>query len=254
MWPAVADCSHFYGVVCFLFRRKLLAEADFNPSDASVLGSMWRCRPDALGDPMEDMASVSLPYAFSKGDSCPIGSSDELHFPPIPSNSISSGVCLVTPPGKTGFSATKKNFFERPLFNSHLQKSFVSSNWAETPRTEKRNESSHFPGSVLTSTAVKDQNKHTASTDDLERETQASCEIDNFDIDDLDDDDEWENIMHGLATNKSSTAAYPPIKEGRPVKSVSKRISPTKTNCLPVTPTAQNKNFSGSVQKCKCIF
>ncbi|XP_059534370.1 recQ-like DNA helicase BLM isoform X1 [Myotis daubentonii] len=230
-------------------RRKLLAEADFNPSDASVLGSMWRYRPDALGNPMEDMASVSLPYAFSKGDSCPTGSSDELHFPPIPSNSISSGECVVTPPGKTGFSVTKKNLFERPLFNSHLQKSFVSSNWAETPRTEKRNESSHFPGSVLTSTAVKDQNKHTASTDDLEREIQASCEIDNFDIDDLDDDDEWENIMHGLATNKSSTAAYPPIKEGRPVKSVSKRISPTKTDCLPVTPTAQNKNFSGSIQK-----
>ncbi|XP_005878542.1 PREDICTED: Bloom syndrome protein [Myotis brandtii] len=230
-------------------RRKLLAEADFNPSDANVLGSMWRCRPDALGDPMEDMPSVSLPYAFSKGDSCPTGSSDELHFPPIPSNSISSGGCLVTPPGKTGFSVTKKNLFERPLFNSHLQKSFVSSNWAETPRTEKRNESSRFPGSVLTSTAVKDQNKHTVSTDDLEREIQASCEIDNFDIDDLDDDDEWENIMHGLATNKSSTAAYPPIKEGRPVKSVSERISPTKTNCLPVTPAAQNKNFSGSMQK-----
>ncbi|XP_054569383.1 recQ-like DNA helicase BLM isoform X2 [Eptesicus fuscus] len=227
-------------------RRKLLAEADFNTADASVLGSVWRCRPDALGNPLEDMAAVSLPYAFSKGDSCPTGSSDELN---CPSNSISSGGCLMTTPGKTGFSVTRKTLFERPLLNSHLQKSFVSSNWAETPRTEKRNESSRFPGSFLTSTAVKDQNKHTAPTGDVERDIQASCEIDHFDIDDLDDDDEWETIMQDLATNKSSTAAYPPIKEGRPVQSVSGRISPTKTNCLPVTSTAQNRNVSGSFQK-----
>lgn len=129
----------------------------------------------------------------------------------------------------------------------------MGSNWAETPRIAKKNESSPFPGSVLTSTAVKDQNKHTASTDDLEREIQASYEIDNFDIDDLDDDDEWENIMQNLATNKSSTAAYPPIKEGRPIKSVSERISPTKTNGLPVT-SAQNKNFSESILKYTLTF
>lgn len=112
----------------------------------------------------------------------------------------------------------------------------------------------HFPGNVLTSTAIKDQNKHTVSIDNLEREIQASFEIDNFNIDDLDDDDEWENIMHDLATSKSSTAAYQPIKEGRPVKSVSERISPAKSNCLPVVSTAQNKNFSESFQKCKCTY
>ncbi|XP_066094791.1 recQ-like DNA helicase BLM isoform X1 [Saccopteryx bilineata] len=232
-------------------RRKLLAEADFKPSDASVLGSLWRCRPGALGNPMEDMASLSLPCAFAKGDSCPTENSDkELNFPPIPSYSIFSGDSLVTiTPEKTGFSATKKNLFERPLFNSHLQKSFVNSNWAETPRIENRNESSHFPGNVLTSTAVKDQNKHTASIDDFEREIQASCEIDNFDINDLDDDDEWENIIHNLEASKSSTAAYQPLKAGWPVKSVSERISPAKTNCLPVAASsAQNKNFSESVQ------
>ncbi|KAM7048350.1 recQ-like DNA helicase BLM isoform 2-T2 [Molossus nigricans] len=231
-------------------RRKLLAEADFNTSDVSVFGSVWRCRPDVLRHPMEDMASVSLPYTFSKGDFFPTGNSDELNFPPISSNSVSSEDCLViTTPGKTGFSVTKKNLFERPLFNSHLQKSFISSNGAETPRIEKRNDNSHLPGSVLTSTAVKDQNKRTASIDDLEREIQASFEIDNFNIDDLDDDDEWENIMHDLATSKSSTAAYQPIKEGRPVKSVSERISPAKSNCLPVVSTTQNKNFSESFQK-----
>ncbi|XP_054433592.1 recQ-like DNA helicase BLM [Pteronotus mesoamericanus] len=229
-------------------RRKLLAEADFNRSEAAVLGSVWSCRPGAVGDPVEHVASVSLPYALPKGGSCPTGNSDKkLHFLPISSNSICSEDCLVTTtPGKTGLSATKKNLFERPLFTSHLQKSFVSSNWAETPRTEKRNESSHFPGNVLTSTAVKDQNKHTASIDDLEM--QASNEIDNFDIEDLDDDDEWENIMLNLAASKSSTAAYQPIKEGRPVKSVTERISPGKTNALPAAFTAQNKNFSESIQ------
>ncbi|KAF6076685.1 BLM RecQ like helicase [Phyllostomus discolor] len=231
-------------------RRTLLAEAGFDPDDASVLGSVWRCRPGEGVDPTAYTASGSSPYAFPKGDFCPTGSSDELNFLPVSSNSISSGEHVVsTTPGKTGFSATKKNLFERPLFSSHLQKSFVSSNWAETPRTEKSNESSRFPGNVLTSTAVKDQNKHTASIDDLEREMQASDEIDNFDIEDLDDDDEWENIMLNLAASKSSTAAYcQPIKEGRPVKSVSERISPTRTNALPATFTAQNKNFSESIQ------
>ncbi|XP_006198489.2 recQ-like DNA helicase BLM isoform X1 [Vicugna pacos] len=233
-------------------RRKLLAEADFNISDASIFGSEWRCRPESLGNPVEDKASVSSPYAFLKGDSCPTGNSVKaLTLPHLPSNSISAGECLqTTTPGKTGFSATTKNLFERPLFNSHLQKSFVSSNWAETPRIEKRNESSYFPGNVLTSTAVKDKNKHTTSIIDLEREIQASYDIDNFDIDDFDDDDDddWENMMHNLAASKSSTAAYQPIKEGRPVKSVSERISSAKTNCLPVASTAQNKNLSESIQ------
>ncbi|XP_045417610.1 Bloom syndrome protein isoform X1 [Lemur catta] len=218
-------------------RRKLLAEADFNRIDASLLGSTWRCRPDSLGSPME-------------GDSPGENFMKELNFPHLPSNSVFPGECLLTTtPGKTGFSATTKNHFERPLFNSHLQKSFVSSNWAETPKLEKRNESSYFPGNVLTSTAVKDQNKHTASINDLEREMQASYDIGNFGIDDFDDDDDdWENIMQNLVASKSSTAAYQPIKEGRPIKSVSEGISSAKTNCLPVASTAQNINFSESIQ------
>uniref|UniRef100_A0A2K5NDC7 BLM RecQ like helicase n=1 Tax=Cercocebus atys TaxID=9531 RepID=A0A2K5NDC7_CERAT len=54
--------------------------------------------------------------------------------------------------------------------------------------------------------------------------------------------------MHNLAASKSSTAAYQPIKEGRPIKSVSERLSSAKTNCLPVASTAQNINFSESIQ------
>uniref|UniRef100_A0A8C9IB19 RecQ-like DNA helicase BLM n=1 Tax=Piliocolobus tephrosceles TaxID=591936 RepID=A0A8C9IB19_9PRIM len=216
-------------------RRKLLTEVDFNKSDASLLGSVWRCRPDSLDGPVE-------------GDSCSAGNSmKELNFSHLPSNSVSPEDCfLTTTLGKTGFSATRENLFERPSFNTPLQKSFVSSNWAETPRLGKKNESSYFPGNVLTSTAVKDQNKHTASINDLERETQPSY-IDNFDIDDFDDDDDWENIMHNLAANKSSTAAYQPIKEGRPIKSVSEGLSSAKTNCLPVAST-QNINFWESIQ------
>uniref|UniRef100_A0A8C2R168 RecQ-like DNA helicase BLM n=1 Tax=Capra hircus TaxID=9925 RepID=A0A8C2R168_CAPHI len=231
-------------------RRKLLAEAAFDPSDASVLSSMWGCRPDPLESPVGDSASASLPYAFPKGDSCPAGNAvKEFTLPLLPSNSLSTRERLLTPPlGKTGVSATTKSPFERPLFSSHLQKSFVSSNWAETPRAEKRNESPNFPRNVLTSTAVKDQNKYTTSINDLERELQAACEIDNFDIDDFDDDDDdWENLMQNLAASKSSTAAYPPIKEGRPVKSVSERPSSAKTDCLPGASTTQNKNFSESI-------
>ncbi|KAK2107423.1 hypothetical protein P7K49_012588 [Saguinus oedipus] len=218
-------------------RRKLLMEVDLNKSDASLLGLVWRCRPDSLDEPVER-------------DSCPTENSmKELNFLHLSSDSVSPGECLLTTtPGKTGFSATRENLFERPLFNTHLQKSFVSSNWAETPRLEKRNESLYFPGNVLTSTAVKDWNKHTASINDLERESQPFCDIDNFDIDNFDDDDDWENIMHNLAASKSSTAAYQPIKESRPIKSVSEQLSSAKTNCLPVASTAQNKNFSESMQ------
>ncbi|XP_008686016.1 Bloom syndrome protein [Ursus maritimus] len=232
-------------------RRNLLADANFNTSDANHLASMWRCRPDSLGSPVDDTVSASAPDAFPKGESCPAWSSvKELNFPHLPSHRGTTRECLLaTTPGKTGFSATPKNPFERPLFSPHLQKSFVSSNWAETPRIEKRTESSYFPGNVLTSTAVKDQNKRAAPINDLEREIQTACDIDSFDIDgfDDDDDDDWENIMHNLAASKSSTAACQPIKEGRPVKPVSERISSAKTNCLPVASTAQDKN-SESIQ------
>uniref|UniRef100_A0A8D2BA60 RecQ-like DNA helicase BLM n=1 Tax=Sciurus vulgaris TaxID=55149 RepID=A0A8D2BA60_SCIVU len=218
-------------------RRKLLTETDFNRNDVSLFGSVWRHRPASLGNTVE-------------ADSCLTGNSvKELNFPHLPSNSLSTGeYLLTTTPEKKESSATSKNLFERPLFTSHLQKSFVSGNWAETPRIEKRNESSYFPGNVLTSTAIKDQNKNTASKNDLEGEIQASYDIDNFDIDDFDDDEEWENIMHNLTASKSSTAAYHPIKEGGPIKSVSEKISSAKTNCFPVASTAQNKSFSESIQ------
>ncbi|XP_053514905.1 recQ-like DNA helicase BLM isoform X2 [Artibeus jamaicensis] len=231
-------------------RRKLLAEAGFNPDDASVLGSVWRRWPDDIVGPAAYMASGSSLYTSPKGDFCPAGNSDkEFHFLPISSNSILSGECsATTTPGETGFSATKKNLFERPSFSPRLQKSFVSSNWAETPGAEKRNESCHVLGNALTSTAVKAHNHRAASMDDSEREVQASGEMDNFDIEDLeDDDDEWENIMLNLPASKPSTAAYQPIKEGRPVKSASERISPATANSLPATFTAQNKNFSESI-------
>ncbi|XP_021049439.1 Bloom syndrome protein [Mus pahari] len=222
-------------------RRKLLAEAGFNGNDVRLVGSLWRHRPDLLDNTVQ-------------GDSCPVGHPNkELNSPYLLSHSPSTEECLpTTTPGKTGFSATPKNLFERPLLNSHLQKSFVSNNWAETPRMENRNESTDFPGSVLTSTTVKDQSKQAALGPKVERHGQASYDIDNFNIDDFDDDDDddWENIMHNFSASKSSTAAYPPIKEGGPVKSLSERISSAKAKFLPVISTAQNKNLSESIQNC----
>ncbi|KAM6180476.1 recQ-like DNA helicase BLM isoform 3-T3 [Erethizon dorsatum] len=204
-------------------RRKLLAEADFTRNDASLLGLVWRHRPDTLGSLVED------------DDSCAAGSCvKELSVPHLPSNSLPTGECLLnTTPGETGFSATSSTLFERPLFSSHLQKSFVSSNWAETPNIEKRNESAYFPGNVLTSTAVKDQKKHSASVNDLERESWASHDVDNFDIDDFDDDDDWEDVMQDLPASKTSTAACQPVQKGGPLKSASEKISVAETHCLP---------------------
>lgn len=226
-------------------RRKLLAEAGFNRNDVNLLGSLWRHRPDSLDNTVQC-------------DSCPVGHpGKELNSPYLPSHSLSTEECLpTTASGKTEFSATPKSLSERPPLNSHLQKSFVSSNWAETPRTENRTESTYFPGSVLTSTTVKDESKHVASGRDIEREVQASYDIDNFNIDDFDDDDDddWENIMHNFSVSKSSTAAYPPIKEGGPVKSLSERISSAKAKFLPVASTAQNKNLSESIQNCSDKF
>ncbi|XP_053437909.1 recQ-like DNA helicase BLM isoform X3 [Nycticebus coucang] len=213
-------------------RRKLLAEVDFHRGGTGHLGLVWRCRPDPHGSTVE-------------GDSSPRENfMKKLASPYFPSNPVSPGEYLpATTPEKTGFLATTKNHCESMLLKSCLQKSFVSNNWAETPKLEKSNESSFFPGSVLTSTAVKDQNKNTVSINDSERAIQASYD-DNFDIDDFDDDDDdWENIMHNLAAIKSSTAAHQPIREGGPVKSVSERISSAKTNCLPVASTVQNINF-----------
>lgn len=222
-------------------RRKLLAEAGFNGNDVSLLGSLWRHRPDSLANTVQ-------------GDSCPVGQPNkELNSSSLLSHSPSPEDCSpATTPGKTGFSATPQSLFERPLLNSHFQKSCVRSNWAETPRVENRTESTYFPGSVLTSTAVKDLSKRPASECDREREAQASCDIDNFNIDDFDDDDDddWENIMHNFSVSKSSTAAYPPIKEGGPVQSLSQRISSAKAKFLPVSSTSQNKNLSESIQSC----
>ncbi|XP_051004755.1 recQ-like DNA helicase BLM isoform X2 [Acomys russatus] len=221
-------------------RRKLLAEADFNENDISLLGLLCRPRPDSLGNTVQ-------------GDSCPVGHSiKELNSPSPPSHFLSTEECLLTTtPGKTGFLATPEHPFERPSLNCHLQKSFVSGNSAETLRTEKRTESTDFPGSILTSTTGKDEKKHAASRNNTESEVQASYDIDNFNIDDFDDDDDdddWENIMHSFSAIKSSTAAYPPIKEGGPVKSLSEKISSAKTMALPLAPTAQNKNLTESSQ------
>lgn len=193
------------------------------------------------------MVSVSSPAAFPKGDPCPGGSSGvELSLPYSPSSSVSAGACLVTAtPGRAGSLATKKDLLEGPSVGAHLQKSFVSGDWAETPRGE-RNESAYFPGTALTSTAVRGHSERASSLDGS-REMQPSHHVDNFDIDDFDDDDEWDNIMHDLAASKSSTAAYPPIKEGRPLKSVSERTA-AQTHCLAVVSAAPSKNFSESVQ------
>ncbi|XP_004708150.1 Bloom syndrome protein [Echinops telfairi] len=229
-------------------RKELLADADLNRSKAGFLGPLWRCRPDLLDSPVEGVT-------FSQGESCPTENSvKELHFPHFPSNVVSTGECLpTTTPGRTGFSATAKNCFDRPLFSSHLPKSFVSSNCTATPKSDERYESTCFPENVLTSTAVKDLKKYPIPTNGLERrdgsETQAFYHTDHFDIEDFDDDDdEWENIMHNLTASKSSTAAYQPIKEGRPIKSLSQGMSSAKTNCLPGAFTAHHKNFSESTQ------
>ncbi|XP_069899411.1 recQ-like DNA helicase BLM isoform X1 [Dipodomys merriami] len=206
-------------------RRKLLAEVDFTRKDVSLLSGVWKHRSDSLG------ISVG-------GDSYPLEGSVELKFPYLPSNSLSIGEnVLSTAPGKTGLSASTKELFESPSFSSRSQKAFVSSKWAETPSRERRNESSYFPGNVLTSTTVKDLSKHPASGDNLVREAPTSCDVDDFDIDDFDDDDDWENIMQNLPASKPSTAVYPPVREGGPVKSLS-----AKTDCLPAASAAQRKS------------
>ncbi|XP_040825483.1 Bloom syndrome protein isoform X1 [Ochotona curzoniae] len=214
-------------------RRKLLAEAGFDRDEPHLLDSLWRVGPDSLGNSVHS-------------DPCPSAApAKALYCPRFPSASVSTGKRLTTGPGKMDFSAPTKHLFERPSSSSHLQKSFVGSSplWPEISRTQKGSEGRSFPGSMLTSTAVKDQRTHTA------RNAQAACVTDSFDIDDFDDDDDWEDIMHSKTTaNKSSTAAYPPIREGRPLRTASEKLSLAKSNGLTVVPTTPCGHFSESIQ------
>ncbi|KAM5291797.1 recQ-like DNA helicase BLM [Ctenodactylus gundi] len=150
---------------------------------------------------------------------------------------------LTTTPAKSG--ATTKDLRERPLLNSHFPKSFVSSNWAETPRME-RTESSFSTDRLVTSTAVKAHSRQTTPVHGLKGQRQASQDVDDLDIDDFDDEEDWEDIVRSLATGKSSTAAFQPVRDGGPLMSVAER-TPAATSHCPLLPSlVQNGNMESN--------
>lgn len=254
----MAFCVETYlvccSVLCFCshFRKRLLAQAGSSPCH-TAMDSGWPCRPGSLGSPVEDVASVFEHSALPKGG-CrrpTEKSSEEWGSPPLSSRSASPRErLLASASAETKCWPAVKSHSEKPMLSSPLQTASGTSNWPETPWTEKRNESSPFPGKVLTSTAVKPQGKGGTSVKDLGRDVLVLSDSDNVCIDDFDDDDEdWEDLLHDLASSKASTAAYQPIREGRPTKAPSQRVPPAPANyCLPVASTAQNKTTSGSIQ------
>ncbi|XP_037365816.1 recQ-like DNA helicase BLM [Talpa occidentalis] len=232
-------------------RRKLLAGAKSNVGDAGALGPEWPWQPGSCGHRVDNVASVSLPYTLAEGDSCPAGTSVQgLDFAHLPSTSFSAGECSVASVLGPAASGTTGGAAESAALSSRAWQPWAGSPKTDTPRVDRQTENPYFPGKVLTSTAVKHPNKHQAPLADTDRGGRGPHDIDHFHIDDFDDDDEdWEDIMCNLASGKSSTAAYQAVKEGRPVKSLSERLS-AKTNCLPVASTAQYQNSSASIHNC----
>ncbi|XP_038623393.1 Bloom syndrome protein isoform X2 [Tachyglossus aculeatus] len=257
-------------------RKSLLTNyfADSDHSDiSSLLASNWKSSPIGYG--RAGPPSLSSPPSFPKTDFRPPGNSAKDFKLPrllcVASAAEHQGSGLgQTPrelpnldtsvnrtpetntPAKPGWPSSKQNVSERTFFNSPSEEvSLVSSSCGDRSRTGQKDERHHFPEGVLTSTALKIPKKHSATTPGLRDLDQGGSsedqdpifDLDAFDIDDFDED--WED-----PAGPSPVGTYPPIREGQPAKSLSKKTSPTKGNCLPVYSAAKNTHFSGPVQTC----
>ncbi|XP_068954762.1 recQ-like DNA helicase BLM isoform X1 [Petaurus breviceps papuanus] len=254
-------------------RRKLLADANSSKNDTSPLPLNWIYQPDSQDLSVNGKTAFSSLHSFQKVKSPFTGNLvrefKSLHLPsnPVsttdcqgnfldkttrtfPNLDVSTGVHSTqrTTPEKSELSSAKTNVSERILLSSQSPEPFISSNSAEISKTEEKYKRSHLLGNFLTSTAIKDQNKHINLVNDLRSgnfsETQ---DIDTFDIDDFDDYD-WENPSYNSVEEESSKNIYLPIREGQPIKSFSERTPMTKTNCFSVVPANQNRSIS--IQNC----
>ncbi|XP_074092310.1 LOW QUALITY PROTEIN: recQ-like DNA helicase BLM [Macrotis lagotis] len=247
-------------------RRKLLADANTNKNDTSPPPLNWIYQPTSL---VNGKTSFSSLLSFQKDKSSFTGNLvkefKSLHLPSNPVSptdykgnflvdkttstsprlDVSTGIYLTpkTTPEKMELSSVKKNDSERILLSSQLSEPFNNS--AEISKTEEKYKSPPLLGNFLTSTAIKDQNKHINSANDPRKSNFSETEdIDIIDIDDLDDYD-WENTNSNSVEEKSSKNIYLSIQEGQTIKSLSER---TKTNCLSVVPANQNRSIS--IQNC----
>ncbi|XP_072474854.1 recQ-like DNA helicase BLM isoform X2 [Notamacropus eugenii] len=207
-------------------RRKLLADANSSKNDASPPPLNWIYQPNSQDLSVNGKTAFSSLNSFQKG----------MHS------------TQRTTPEKSELSSARTNVSERILLSSQSPEPFVRSSSAEILKTEEKYKRPHLLGNILTSTAIKDQNKHINLVNDLRSNNFSETQdIDIFDIDDFDDYD-WENPSYNSVEEESSKNIYLPIREGHPTKSFSERTPLTKTNCLSVIPPNQNK--STSIQNC----
>ncbi|XP_036593125.1 Bloom syndrome protein [Trichosurus vulpecula] len=254
-------------------RRKLLADANSNKNDTSLPPLNWIYQPNSQDLSVNGKTAFSSLHSFQKGKSPFTGNLvrefKSLH---LPSNPVSTTDCqgnfldkttrtfpnldvstgMHSPqratPEKSELSSAKTNVSERILLSSQSPEPFVISNSAEISKTEEKYKRSQFLGNFLTSTAIKDQNKHINLVNDLRSNNFSETQdIDIFDIDDFDDYD-WENPSYNSVEEESSKNIYLPIREGQTIKSFSERTPKTKTNSLSVAPANQNRGIS--IQNC----
>ncbi|XP_027708032.1 Bloom syndrome protein [Vombatus ursinus] len=254
-------------------RRKLLADANSNKNDTSPPPLNWIYQPNSQDRIVNGKTAFSFLHSFQKGKSPFTGNLvKEFKSPHLPFNPVSTADCQEnflakttrtfpnldvsagmrgtqrTTPEKSELSSAKTNISERILFSSQSPEPFVSSNSTEISKTEEKYKRSHLLGNFLTSTAIKDQNKHINLVNDLKSNNFSETQdIDIFDIDDFDDYD-WENPSYNSVEEESSKNIYLPIREGQPVKSFTEKTPMTKTNCLSVVPANQNRSIS--IQNC----
>ncbi|XP_044518438.1 Bloom syndrome protein [Gracilinanus agilis] len=253
-------------------RRKLLADANSNKSATSPPPLNWIYQPNSHDLSINDMTAFSSLHSFQKGKSSFTGNLvREFKSLQLPSKPVSTTDCQGnfldkttrtfpnldisarmfntqrTTPDKSESPSDKRNGSERISFSSQSPESFVSSNSVEISKTEEKYKRSPLLGNFLTSTAVKDRNKHINSINDLKNGFSETQDIDIFDVDDFDDSD-WENPNYNSAEEKSSKNKYLPIREDQPIKSFSERTPMTKTNCLSMAPANQNRSIS--IQNC----
>ncbi|KAM9066333.1 Bloom syndrome protein [Sarcophilus harrisii] len=252
-------------------RRKLLADADLNKNGASSSPLNWTYQPNSHDQSVNGKTVFSSLHSLQTSKSFFTGNLvkefKSLHLPSNPVSTIdcqgnffdktsrtfpnldvSTGMHDIqrTTPEKSKLSSAKRNISESILLSSQSPEPFISSNSAEISRTGEKCKRSHLLGNFLTSTTIKDQNKHINSVNDLKRNNFSETQdIDTFDIDDFDDFDDydWENPSYNSVEEKSKNM-YLPIREGQPLKSSSERTPLSKTSCLSVVPANQNSSLS----------
>ncbi|XP_014456640.2 recQ-like DNA helicase BLM [Alligator mississippiensis] len=223
-------------------RRKLLTNCtDASKSGADILlATTWKpcpgrdtCMSDDVLLPLGQKSILSPEgnsFKFTKFSSPPSGAVNKSFlctekFHTLDTLDTSDALQHIAPNTNirenTGFCFSKLDSRERTSLSFGNDVSPLNRSWCEKPGMEKT-ASWHLSKVPVTSTALKAQNHFSAGTngkagDHAETTRDIDFELDNFDIDDFDED--WDNPLNDSVPDQP---LYHPIREGQPTKSLSK--------------------------------